>query len=112
MLAGEIKFPGSFSLRTLEFLKNISHEEALKIAKLAPFKLGPRHIVKSDEKLLDSEGITFDLLLDLQNLGVTCGVDSSRPFNAQHLATTQTYFKFVLDHFTRPRPARDARRRE
>ena len=35
VLAGEIKSPGTFSLRTLEFLKNTSHEEALKIAKLA-----------------------------------------------------------------------------
>ena len=77
VLAGEIKSPGSFSLRTLEFLKNISHEEALKIAKLAPFVLDNGCIFKSDEELLDSEGITFGFLLDLQNLGITCGVDTA-----------------------------------
>ena len=77
VLAGEIKSPGSFSLRTLEFLKNISHKEALKIAKLAPFVLGNGYIFKSSEKLLDSEGITFGFLLDLQNLGITCGVDTA-----------------------------------
>ena len=77
VLAGEIKSPGSFSLRTLEFLKNISHEEALKIAKLAPFVLSNGCIFKSDEKRLDSEGITFGFLLDLQNLGITCGVDTA-----------------------------------
>ena len=76
VLAGEIKSPGSFSLRTLEFLKNISHEEALQIAKLAPFVLSNSHIF-NDKKLLDSEGITFSFLLDLQNLGITCGVDSN-----------------------------------
>ena len=76
VLAGEIKSPGSFSLRTLEFLKNISHEEALQICKLAPFVLSYGHIF-NDKKLLDSEGITFSFLLDLQNLGVTCGVDSN-----------------------------------
>ena len=76
VLAGEIKSPGSFSLRTLEFLKHISHEEALQIAKLAPFVLSYGHIF-NDRKLLDSEGITFSFLLDLQNLGVTCGVDSN-----------------------------------
>ena len=75
VLAGEIKSPGSFSLRTLEFLKNISHEEALSIAKLAPFVLGNQCIFKN-EKILDSEGIDFGFLLGLQNLGITCGVDA------------------------------------
>ena len=77
VLAGEIKSPGSFSLRTLEFLKNISHKEALEIAKLAPFVLGNDCIFKNEEKLLDSEGITFGFLLGLQNLGITCGVDAA-----------------------------------
>ena len=58
VLAGEIKSPGSFSLRTLDFLKNTSHEEALQIAKLAPFVLGGSHIF-NDKKLLNFEGITF-----------------------------------------------------
>ena len=71
VLAGEIKSPGSFSLRTLEFLKNISHEEALTIAKLAPFVIDDNCIFRN-EKLLDSEGITFGFLLKLQNLGITC----------------------------------------
>ena len=77
VFAGEIKSPGSFSLRTLEFLKNISHEEALKIAKLAPFVLNNDCIFRGDEKLLISEGITFGFLLDLQNLGITCGVETT-----------------------------------
>ena len=75
-LAGEIKSPGSFSLRTLEFLKNISHEEALKIAKAATFVINNDFILM-DAKLLDPEGIPFSFLLDLQNLGITCGVDST-----------------------------------
>ena len=75
VLAGEIKSPGSFSLRTLDFLKNISHNEALNIAKLAPFVLDNDFIFRSDDKLLNSEGIKFGFLLDLQNLGITCGVD-------------------------------------
>ena len=75
VLAGEIKSPGSFSLRTLEFLKNISQEEALSIAKLAPFVLRNQCIFKN-EKILDSEGINFGFLLGLQNLGITCGVDA------------------------------------
>lgn len=36
-LAGEVKSPGTFSLRTLEFLKNLSQKEAQMIARLGPF---------------------------------------------------------------------------
>ena len=73
VLAGEIKSPGSFSLRTLEFLKNLSHDEALEIAKLSPFVLMNEFIFRGDEKLFESEGITFKFLLDLQNLGIIFG---------------------------------------
>ena len=37
VLAGEVKAPGRYSLRTLEFLKNLSQEEAVSIEKLAAF---------------------------------------------------------------------------
>jgi len=37
ILAGEVKQPGSFSLRTLRVIKNINKEEALLFEKIAPF---------------------------------------------------------------------------
>ena len=78
VLAGEIKSPGSCSLRTLEFLKNLSHEEALQIAKVAPFVFDEEVIFREDDpQLLDSEGITFGFLLNLQNLGIVSGVDAT-----------------------------------
>ena len=77
VLAGEIKSPGSFSLRTLEFLKNISQKEAREITKLAPFVLDNDFIFRGVQKLFDAEGITFGFLLYLQNLGITCGVDAA-----------------------------------
>ena len=76
MIAGEIKSPGSFSLRTLEFLKNLSHEEALQIAKVSPFVIDGDVIFRGNKQLLDSEGITFSFLVDLQNLGVVSGVET------------------------------------
>ena len=76
MLAGEIKSPGSFSLRTLEFLKNLSHEEALQIAKVSPFVIDGDAIFRDNEQLLRSEGITFKFLLDLQELGIISGVEA------------------------------------
>ena len=76
MIAGEIKSPGSFSFKTLEFLKNLSHEEALQIAKVSPFVIDGNVIFRGNNQLLDSEGITFAFLLNLQNLGVVSGVEA------------------------------------
>ena len=76
ILAGEIKSPGSFSLRTLDFLKNLSHTEALEITKVSPFVIDGDVIFRDNTQLLDSEGITFGFLVDLQNLGVVSGVEA------------------------------------
>ncbi len=76
-LAGEIKSPGSCSLRTLEFLKNLSHSEASDIAKLSPFVIDGDLIVRESEvkELMDSEGITDGFLLRLQTLGIVSGLE-------------------------------------
>lgn len=74
LLAGEVKAPGTFSLRTLEFLKNLSHAEAHNIAKLANFSLGD-WIFKSDNDSLAPFGLPFKLLLELQQLGVIAGME-------------------------------------
>ena len=76
-LAGEIKSPGSCSLRTLEFLKHLSHGEALQIATLAPFVIGGDLIVRESEtkEVLESEGITSGFLLNLQTLGIVKGIE-------------------------------------
>lgn len=73
VLAGEVKAPGHYSLRTLEFLRNISQDEAKAIEKVSPF-IVHGVIFRGDEALLESEGITFSLLLTLQELGIVSGV--------------------------------------
>jgi hypothetical protein len=60
-LAGELKSPGSYSIRCLEFLKNLSQEEA---------------IWREDLGLLDENGLSFQTLLELQDLGIISGVES------------------------------------
>ena len=76
-LAGEIKSPGSCSLRTLEFLKNLSHDEARQIATLSPFVLAANLIVQEPEteEFLKDAGITGSFLLNLQTLGVVSGFE-------------------------------------
>ena len=69
VLAGEIKSPGAFSLRTLEFLKNLSKAEAGRIERLAPFVVDD-FVFSGAKSLLDSEGITLGFLLNLQDLGI------------------------------------------
>ncbi len=74
VLAGETKVPGSFSLRTLEFLKNASQKDAEDVARLAPFAVSG--IVYRDDKWLASNGIPYSLLLKMQEIGVLVGVES------------------------------------
>jgi hypothetical protein len=75
ILAGEVKAPGSISLRTMEFLRNLSQREAQQISMLAPYVLG--NVVFSEASdLLSAAGLSFNVLLELQYLGVLGGVES------------------------------------
>lgn len=76
VLAGELKKPGRFSLRTLEFLRNLSQEEAKAIEKVSPFVIN-NMIFRAGGELLESEGVTFSLLLSLQELGIISGVNDN-----------------------------------
>jgi len=77
VLAGEVKSPGSYSLRTLQFLKGISKHEAELISKVAKFVINGTIVVKKDQ-FFEREGITFSDLLFLQELGVLSGVEAHR----------------------------------
>jgi hypothetical protein len=74
-LAGELKSPGSYSIRCLEFLKNLSQEEANKIQALSSFNVDDA-IWREDLGLLDENGLSFQTLLELQDLGIISGVES------------------------------------
>lgn len=75
VLAGEVKSPGKFSLRTLEFLRNLSQADARAIEKISPFVVSGV-VYSGDGNVLESEGITFSNLLAMQELGVLGGVDA------------------------------------
>lgn len=75
VLAGEVKTPGRYSLRTLEFLRNLAQDEAKAIEKLSPFVVSDV-IFRGDKALLESEGVTFSLLLAMQELGIVSGVEA------------------------------------
>lgn len=71
VLAGEVKSPGSFSLRTLDFLKNVSQEEALIIEKVAPFVCEDAIFYRArPTDLVEDEGVALGMLLSLVDLGL------------------------------------------
>ena len=75
LLAGEVKAPGTYSLRTLEFLRNLSQKEAEEIAQMSRFVVG-EVIYKDAKEQLEGAGINFGFLSRMQQLGVIFGVDA------------------------------------
>jgi hypothetical protein len=75
-LAGELKSPGTYSLRALDFLRNLSPNEAQRIALLSRFVLG-NFIARSQKKLLAEEGVNITFLMEMEDLGVISGADSA-----------------------------------
>ncbi|WP_233800193.1 DUF2806 domain-containing protein [Paraburkholderia sp. HP33-1] len=70
ILAGEVKAPGSCSLPTLDFVKNLSQEEAHAIEQICPFIFQEGFIFKYGV-LGDMQGsIRFEYLMFLEELGL------------------------------------------
>lgn len=83
VLAGEIKAPGTYSLRTLEFLRTLSKAEAEKIARLASFVIDGAIIVRNVNAVFEANQIRFSTWLEMQELGILTGVEA--------LGLTMTY---------------------
>ena len=80
VLSGEVKHPGSFSLRTLDILKNISQNEAetfVRVGKIAFLSGGKAFIPNFDSgKFLESHfGLGFLDLLVLREIGLLAPSD-------------------------------------
>ena len=72
VLAGEIKKPKSYSLRTLEVLRNMSKDEASLLLKASTFQIAL--------DLLSTESFALSLmeLIALEDIGVVCGEELIR----------------------------------
>jgi hypothetical protein len=86
VLAGEMKAPGKFSLRTLEFLRNISQSEATLIARLAPFE--QEGFIFRENTILDAADLPFAALLELETLGIINGVSGGLSQHFEFPAST------------------------
>lgn len=72
VLAGETKQPRSYSLRTLETLKNISKQEAELFQKIIPYviNMGENLFLPSSSTILDKYGIRYGEIIDLGECGL------------------------------------------
>ncbi|PKD43475.1 DUF2806 domain-containing protein [Rhodohalobacter barkolensis] len=84
ILAGEIKRPNSYSLRTLQVLRNLSREEAFIFAKVANYAIKSQNewFVYNEKNVLKDFGISFKettLLqeIDLLHSGISYNLDKS-----------------------------------
>jgi hypothetical protein len=97
ILAGEVKNPGSYSFRTMEFLKGLSKTEAELIGNLAPFIIA-ENIVRDKEQILEKEGITFGSLLFLQEIGVLSGVEALGLSIELTSNSNEKYIKYLISN--------------
>ena len=77
LLAGEIKNPGTFSLRTLEFVRTLSKAEATAISQLAAFIISG--IVVCDDttrKIMENNRVGFSLFFKMGEIGILNGIQS------------------------------------
>lgn len=74
VLAGEVKKPKSYSLRTLEVLRNISKEEAEVIVKVATYVFDCFYLCIEDFALKLDDKILLD------DIGIVCGEDLIRKY--------------------------------
>lgn len=82
ILAGEVKSPGSFSIRTLEFLRGLSKSDAEQISHLARYVV-EGCIIRSQSEYLKTHGIPFSTMLNMQDLGLlseVAGIGVSKHF--------------------------------
>jgi hypothetical protein len=77
ILAGEVRAPGSFALRTLDFIRNLSPDEAKVIAKLSKFVLAEQPMVWcTPKRSLDKYDLQYTDANLLEMLGIIGGVDA------------------------------------
>lgn len=100
LLAGELRQPGSFSLRTLEFIKHLSQEDAKKIEKIAPFVISNEIIMRLDDDFLASQGISFSFLLEMQEIGILSSVDGFG-LTAHYKSTRPDIFEHAIVSFSK-----------
>lgn len=97
VLAGEVKNPGSYSYRTLDFLKTMSKFDAEVLEKVAQFVVS--NVIVSDlDNILEEGGVKFGDLIYLQELGILTGVESIGLENTWGSVSSSNYLRAFVSH--------------
>ena len=93
VLSGEISNPGSYSLRTLECLRNISKEEAKLFKKVCDCSvlIGGSVILPKFGGIMEENGITYDDVIKLDDCGLIksdVGMSIGMPVNSKYSILT------------------------
>lgn len=97
VLAGEVKAPGKYSIRTLEFLKTLSKVEAEKIEKLACYIIDG-WIAKNQTEYLDSRGVSLSMLLEMQDLGVISSVEATGVLRSYSSTRKEKFYQLLISN--------------
>jgi len=100
VLAGEVRQPGQFSVRTLEKLKNMTQKEAVLFAKVADFCIsyGNRfQFIDMDDMLLRKYNIAFLDLLRLSDCGLLSLAETT--FTLQENDSYTIHNQKLIAHF-------------
>lgn len=94
ILAGEFRSPGKYSLRTLEFIRNLSQAEAHAIEELGPFVFDQFGVIYASHPInLQVFGLDTGKLLELQEIGI---LHRAEPYNYSIWSTAEERFENVL----------------
>lgn len=92
ILAGEVRNPGKYSLRTLQFVQHLSQNEAEEISQLAQYNIDGR-VIK--DVVIDTQQKTFDYFLRMEEFGIIQGV-SSLGLNATYVSNNLVNYNKAL----------------
>jgi len=95
VLAGEVKQPGTFSLRTMDFIKNLTKPEAELIEKVGQFVIADAIFRKLNNRFKE-KGINYSDFLFLQSIGLITGVESSGLSLLLNSLSEETYVNYML----------------
>lgn len=96
LLIGEIKSPGSISLKTLDILRNLDSDEAKKFSRIAPYFISG--IFMPDKETKKALNITEYDLVSLESVGIIAGDKSIDLCENEYLYETRFfYIHFILD---------------
>ena len=98
ILAGEMRSPGTFSLRTMSLLRLISKEDAELVAKIALYYSDPLNVIPMIPELVNGDELKWSDLLHGQELGLISGVGDNGLVISRPSARNDSYEATIVTH--------------